>query len=60
MAVGTARSELRLNEETEEVESIKKMSVTLTADGRVFDDEIMHTFLNIFRQHMEHPLPLLV
>lgn len=60
LAVGASRKFLTLNEESGLVENVSKLTVTLTADGRIFDDEISHSFLHSFQDYMEHPLPLLL
>ena len=60
MAVGGSHSEIGYVQGTRQLAMIPKMTVTLTADHRVFDGDLAHRFLTAFRQYIEHPLPLLV
>lgn len=55
LAVGTSRSELRLCEESQALRAQQLMTVTLSSDGRLVDDELASRFLDKFRANLERP-----
>ncbi|KAK5902500.1 hypothetical protein CesoFtcFv8_007744 [Champsocephalus esox] len=55
LAVGTSRSELRLCEDSQSLRTQQLMTVTLSSDGRMVDDELASRFLNKFRSNLEKP-----
>ncbi|XP_060892558.1 pyruvate dehydrogenase protein X component, mitochondrial [Labrus mixtus] len=55
LAVGTSRSELRLCEEDQTLRTLQLMTVTLSSDGRLVDDELASRFLDKFRANLEKP-----
>lgn len=55
LAVGTSRSELRLCEESQSLRPQQLMTVTLSSDGRLVDDELASRFLDTFRANLERP-----
>ncbi|XP_068169004.1 pyruvate dehydrogenase protein X component, mitochondrial [Antennarius striatus] len=55
LAVGTARSELRLCKDDQSLHTQQLMTVTLSSDGRLVDDELASRFLNKFRANLEKP-----
>uniref|UniRef100_A0A665UTH8 Dihydrolipoamide acetyltransferase component of pyruvate dehydrogenase complex n=1 Tax=Echeneis naucrates TaxID=173247 RepID=A0A665UTH8_ECHNA len=55
LAVGTARSELRLREEDQTLQTQQLMTVTLSSDGRLVDDGLASRFLDKFRVNLEQP-----
>ncbi|XP_015231197.1 PREDICTED: pyruvate dehydrogenase protein X component, mitochondrial [Cyprinodon variegatus] len=55
LAVGTSRTELRLNEEDQTLRTQQLMTVTLSSDGRLVDDELASRFLDKFRSNLEQP-----
>ncbi|XP_010790667.1 pyruvate dehydrogenase protein X component, mitochondrial, partial [Notothenia coriiceps] len=55
LAVGTSRSELRLCEDSQTLRTQQLMTVTLSSDGRMVDDELASRFLNKFRSNLEKP-----
>ncbi|XP_074533823.1 pyruvate dehydrogenase protein X component, mitochondrial [Halichoeres trimaculatus] len=55
LAVGTSRSELQLCEEDQTLRTRQLMTVTLSSDGRLVDDELASRFLDKFRANIEKP-----
>ncbi|XP_070686770.1 pyruvate dehydrogenase protein X component, mitochondrial [Pempheris klunzingeri] len=55
LAVGTSRTELRLCEEDQSLRTQQMMTVTLSSDGRLVDDELASRFLDTFRVNLEQP-----
>ncbi|XP_043980662.1 pyruvate dehydrogenase protein X component, mitochondrial [Gambusia affinis] len=55
LAVGTSRTELRLNEDDQMLCKQQLMRVTLSSDGRLVDDELASRFLDKFRANLEQP-----
>ncbi|KAM4733734.1 pyruvate dehydrogenase protein X component, mitochondrial [Anableps anableps] len=55
LAVGTSRTELQLNEDDQTLRTQQMMTVTLSSDGRVVDDELASRFLDKFRANLEQP-----
>lgn len=55
LAVGTSRSELRLCEDSQTLRTQQLMTVTLSSDGRLVDDELASRFLDKFRANLEQP-----
>uniref|UniRef100_A0A674NWD6 Dihydrolipoamide acetyltransferase component of pyruvate dehydrogenase complex n=1 Tax=Takifugu rubripes TaxID=31033 RepID=A0A674NWD6_TAKRU len=55
LAVGTSRSELRLHEDDQTLRTQQLMTVTLSSDGRLVDDELASRFLDKFRANLEQP-----
>ncbi|XP_017278459.1 pyruvate dehydrogenase protein X component, mitochondrial isoform X2 [Kryptolebias marmoratus] len=55
LAVGTSRTELQLNEDDQTVRTQQLMTVTLSSDGRLVDDELASRFLDQFRANLEQP-----
>ncbi|XP_074488373.1 pyruvate dehydrogenase protein X component, mitochondrial [Sebastes fasciatus] len=55
LAVGTSRSELRLCEDNQTLRTQQLMTVTLSSDGRLVDDELASRFLDKFRSNLEQP-----
>ncbi|XP_068460028.1 pyruvate dehydrogenase protein X component, mitochondrial [Clinocottus analis] len=55
LAVGTSRSELRLCEDDQTLSTQQLMTVTLSSDGRLVDDELASRFLDKFRGNLEKP-----
>ncbi|XP_029290491.1 pyruvate dehydrogenase protein X component, mitochondrial [Cottoperca gobio] len=55
LAVGTSRSELRLCEDDQTLRTEQLMTVTLSSDGRLVDDELASRFLDKFRSNLEKP-----
>ncbi|XP_029993038.1 pyruvate dehydrogenase protein X component, mitochondrial [Sphaeramia orbicularis] len=55
LAVGTSRTELRLSEDEQTLRSQQLMTVTLSSDGRLVDDELASRFLDKFRANLEQP-----
>ncbi|XP_014872905.1 pyruvate dehydrogenase protein X component, mitochondrial [Poecilia latipinna] len=55
LAVGTSRTELRLNEDDQTLRKHQLMTVTLSSDGRLVDDELASRFLDKFRANLEQP-----
>lgn len=55
LAVGTSRSELRLCEVDQTLRTQQLMTVTLSSDGRLVDDELASRFLDKFRENLEKP-----
>nr|XP_040019106.1 pyruvate dehydrogenase protein X component, mitochondrial isoform X1 [Gasterosteus aculeatus aculeatus] len=55
LAIGTSRSELRLCEDDQTLSTQQLMTVTLSSDGRLVDDELASRFLDKFRGNLEHP-----
>ncbi|XP_049578221.1 pyruvate dehydrogenase protein X component, mitochondrial [Syngnathus scovelli] len=55
LAIGTSRAELRLCEDNHTVRTQQLMSVTLSSDGRLVDDELASRFLERFRANLEEP-----
>ncbi|XP_068022921.1 pyruvate dehydrogenase protein X component, mitochondrial isoform X2 [Melanerpes formicivorus] len=61
LAVGRARAELKLVEDEEGNESLEQqqlMTVTLSSDGRVVDDELASKFLESLKANLENPMRL--
>ncbi|MEQ2283836.1 hypothetical protein AMECASPLE_015622 [Ameca splendens] len=55
LAVGTSRTELQLNEDDQTLRMQQLMTVTLSSDGRLVDDELASRFLDKFRANLEQP-----
>ncbi|XP_062245779.1 pyruvate dehydrogenase protein X component, mitochondrial [Platichthys flesus] len=55
LAVGTSRAELRLREDDQTLRTLQLMTVTLSSDGRLVDDELASRFLDKFRANLERP-----
>lgn len=55
LAVGTSRAELRLCEEDQTLRTQQLMTVTLSSDGRLVDDELASRFLDKLRANLEQP-----
>lgn len=55
LAVGTSRAELRLSEDDQTLRTRQLMTVTLSSDGRLVDDELASRFLEKFRANLEKP-----
>uniref|UniRef100_A0A8C3B241 Dihydrolipoamide acetyltransferase component of pyruvate dehydrogenase complex n=1 Tax=Cyclopterus lumpus TaxID=8103 RepID=A0A8C3B241_CYCLU len=55
LAIGTSRSELRLCEDDQTLCTQQLMTVTLSSDGRLVDDELASRFLDKFRGNLEKP-----
>lgn len=55
LAVGTSRTELQLSEDNETLRTQQLMTVTLSSDGRLVDDELASRFLDKFRANLEQP-----
>lgn len=55
LAVGTSRAELRLSEDNQALRTQQLMTVTLSSDGRLVDDELASRFLDKFRANLEQP-----
>ncbi|NWR63709.1 ODPX protein, partial [Bucorvus abyssinicus] len=61
LAVGRARAELKIVEDEEGNEQLKQhqlMTVTLSSDGRVVDDELASKFLETLKANIENPIRL--
>ncbi|NXK73121.1 ODPX protein, partial [Amazona guildingii] len=61
LAVGRARAELKLVEDEEGNEKLEQrqlMTVTLSSDGRVVDDELASKFLKTLKANIENPIRL--
>lgn len=61
LAVGRARPELKVVEDEEGNEKLKQhqlMTVTLSSDGRVVDDELASKFLETLKANLENPIRL--
>ncbi|XP_010283182.1 PREDICTED: pyruvate dehydrogenase protein X component, mitochondrial [Phaethon lepturus] len=61
LAVGRARPELKIGEDEEGNEKLKQhqlMTVTLSSDGRVVDDELASKFLETLKANIENPMRL--
>lgn len=55
LAIGTSRAELRLSEDDQTLRTQQLMTVTLSSDGRLVDDELASRFLDKFRANLEQP-----
>ncbi|KAM7414295.1 hypothetical protein PAMA_019216 [Pampus argenteus] len=55
LAIGTSRTELRLCEDDQTLRSQQLMTVTMSSDGRLVDDELASRFLDKFRANLEQP-----
>ncbi|XP_061577490.1 pyruvate dehydrogenase protein X component, mitochondrial [Cololabis saira] len=55
LAVGTSRAELKLGEDEQTLRTQQLMTVTLSSDGRLVDDELASRFLDKFRANLEKP-----
>ncbi|XP_051916056.1 pyruvate dehydrogenase protein X component, mitochondrial [Hippocampus zosterae] len=55
LAVGTSRAELSLCEDNQTLRTQQLMTVTLSSDGRLVDDELASRFLERFRTNLEEP-----
>ncbi|KAM3869750.1 pyruvate dehydrogenase protein X component, mitochondrial [Diretmus argenteus] len=55
LAVGTSRAELRLSEDNQTLRTQQLMTLTLSSDGRLVDDELASRFLDKFRANLERP-----
>lgn len=53
LAVGGTRAELRLSDGLLQTQQL--MTVTLSSDGRLVDDELASRFLERFRSNLERP-----
>lgn len=53
LAVGGTRAELRLTDGLLQTQQL--MTVTLSSDGRLVDDELASRFLEKFRSNLEQP-----
>ncbi|KAM8862034.1 pyruvate dehydrogenase protein X component, mitochondrial [Synchiropus picturatus] len=60
LAVGTSRTELTLSEDEESLRSQQLMTVTLSSDGRLVDDELASRFLHKFRTNLEKPQRMVI
>ncbi|NXG11237.1 ODPX protein, partial [Sakesphorus luctuosus] len=61
LAVGRARPELKIVEDeegNEKLEQHQRMTVTLSSDGRVVDDELASKFLETLKANIENPIRL--
>lgn len=61
LAVGRARTEFKIVEDEEGNEKLKQhqlMTVTLSSDGRVVDDELASKFLETLKANIENPVRL--
>ncbi|NXY17725.1 ODPX protein, partial [Atrichornis clamosus] len=61
LAVGRARPELKIVEDeegNEKLEQYQLMTVTLSSDGRVVDDELASKFLETLKANIENPIRL--
>ncbi|XP_009995584.1 PREDICTED: pyruvate dehydrogenase protein X component, mitochondrial [Chaetura pelagica] len=61
LAVGRARPQLKIVEDEEGNEKLKQhqlMTVTLSSDGRVVDDELASKFLKTLKANIENPMQL--
>ncbi|KAM9381329.1 pyruvate dehydrogenase protein X component, mitochondrial [Phaethornis superciliosus] len=61
LAVGRARSELKIVEDEDGNEKLKQrqlMTVTLSSDSRVVDDELASKFLKTLKANIENPIRL--
>ncbi|KFQ34699.1 hypothetical protein N331_01534, partial [Merops nubicus] len=61
LAVGRARPELKIVQDEEGNEKLKQhqlMTVTLSSDGRVVDDELASKFLETLKANIENPMRL--
>ncbi|KAF1451501.1 Pyruvate dehydrogenase protein X component, mitochondrial, partial [Spheniscus demersus] len=61
LAVGRARPELKIVEDEEGNEKLQQhqlMTVTLSSDGRVVDDELASKFLETLKANIENPMRL--
>ncbi|NWH63694.1 ODPX protein, partial [Geococcyx californianus] len=61
LAVGQARTDLKVVEDEEGNEQLKQrqlMTVTLSSDGRVIDDELASKFLETLKANIENPIRL--
>uniref|UniRef100_A0A3Q3XCA1 Dihydrolipoamide acetyltransferase component of pyruvate dehydrogenase complex n=1 Tax=Mola mola TaxID=94237 RepID=A0A3Q3XCA1_MOLML len=55
LAVGTSRAELQLCESNNTLRTQQLMTITLSSDGRLVDDELASRFLAKFRANFEQP-----
>ncbi|CAK6960015.1 pyruvate dehydrogenase protein X component%2C mitochondrial [Scomber scombrus] len=55
LAIGTSRTELQLCEDDQTLRSQQLMTVTMSSDGRLVDDELASRFLDKFRANLEQP-----
>uniref|UniRef100_A0AAX7UY23 Dihydrolipoamide acetyltransferase component of pyruvate dehydrogenase complex n=1 Tax=Astatotilapia calliptera TaxID=8154 RepID=A0AAX7UY23_ASTCA len=55
LAVGTSRAELHLCEDDQTLCTKQLMTITLSSDGRLVDDELASRFLDKFRANLEKP-----
>lgn len=55
LAIGTSRTELQLCEDDQTLRTQQLMTVTLSSDGRLVDDELASRFLDKFRANLEQP-----
>ncbi|KAM9807643.1 pyruvate dehydrogenase protein X component, mitochondrial [Neosynchiropus ocellatus] len=60
LAVGTSRTELTLSEDEQSMRTQQLMTVTLSSDGRLVDDELASRFLDKFRTNLEKPQRMVV
>ncbi|XP_077452378.1 pyruvate dehydrogenase protein X component, mitochondrial [Stigmatopora argus] len=55
LAVGSSRAQLSLCEDNQTLRTRQLMTVTLSSDGRLVDDELASRFLEKFRANLEEP-----
>lgn len=55
LAIGSSRTELQLCENDQTLRTQQLMTVTLSSDGRLVDDELASRFLDKFRANLEQP-----
>ncbi|XP_061678641.1 pyruvate dehydrogenase protein X component, mitochondrial [Syngnathoides biaculeatus] len=55
LAIGTSRTELSLCDDNQTLRTQQLMTVTLSSDGRLVDDELASRFLEKFRANLEKP-----
>ncbi|XP_061533585.1 pyruvate dehydrogenase protein X component, mitochondrial isoform X1 [Phycodurus eques] len=55
LAIGTPRAELSLRDDNQTLRTQQLMTVTLSSDGRLVDDELASRFLERFRANLEEP-----
>uniref|UniRef100_A0A8C6SVL5 Dihydrolipoamide acetyltransferase component of pyruvate dehydrogenase complex n=1 Tax=Neogobius melanostomus TaxID=47308 RepID=A0A8C6SVL5_9GOBI len=55
LAVGTSRQELQPSDDEQGLRTRQLMTVTLSSDGRLVDDELASRFLDKFRANLEQP-----
>lgn len=55
LAVGTSKAKLQLCESNNTLRTQQLMTITLSSDGRLVDDELASRFLAKFRANFEQP-----